>query len=78
MVLDNPIMSGHQEKFATEPDGVNHELAEVFYYRQTVCRKMIILEAIVLLREDRPFILEAKCSIKASYENPRGTPYDFA
>jgi hypothetical protein len=48
------------------------------YYRQTVCRKMIILEDIGLLQEDRLFILEAKCSIKASYENPRGTPYDFA
>lgn len=39
MVLDNPIMSGHQEKFATEPGDVTLELAEVFYYRQTVCRK---------------------------------------
>ena len=77
MVLDNPIMSGHQQKFATEPDDVTPELAETFYYRQTVYRKTILLEDTVLLQEDRPFILEAKCSIKNSYENPRGTPYDF-
>jgi hypothetical protein len=60
-----------------EQDDVIIELADIFYYRQTVCRKTILLEDTVPLKEDHPFILEAHCSIKDSYENPRGTSYHF-